>query len=89
MKPVMKPRRPVVPPAELAAEDEDAFVDLCAAIIDALQIPEVAAAVADAIGPYLPATPVLPAPPAGPVASVKPPGRHSSPARGQQARRGR
>lgn len=72
----MKPRRP--PPVRpLDLDDEDAFADFCVALVEALQVPEVADAVADVVAARLPsAAPLAPSPVL----------RHSPPARGRYRR---
>jgi hypothetical protein len=84
----MKPRRL----AGLSPDaDEDAFVELCTAVIEALQIPEVAAAVAEAVTDDVAAAVAARLPLARPITPPTPSSsvRHSPPARGQRERRGR
>lgn len=67
----MKPRRRPAA-GSLTGSDDDALADLCVLLIDAVQIPDVALALAEAISPHL-----LPPGSTAPV-------RHSPPARGRR-----
>lgn len=72
----MKPR---IRPAGIPAGDEDALADFCVLLIDALQVPEVAAAVAVAVAEHaatLDRWPVVPV--------AHSPVRQSPPARGRR-----
>lgn len=72
----MKPRK--TPAGVPAGPDEDAFADFCVLVIEAMQVPEVVAVVADAINTHnrqVGPRPGVPAPQ---------PVRHSPPARGHR-----